>query len=103
MYSRGVELAVAAADAGIPAAGLLRDAHRDALRAVRRLVDGGASSEPKIGIFEDNGITTVYISTVSGLPEQLRADLRDAVRASLSPYTVLAMFTNIVFLTRPRQ
>jgi hypothetical protein len=100
MRSRGVEMAVAAADAGIPVTGLLRDAHRDVLLAVRGLVAGQVPNEPRIGIFEDNGITTVYVSTASGLDQQTRAELRDAVRAALSPYTGLATFTNVVFLTR---
>lgn len=100
MDSRGVELAVAAAEAGIPVAGLLRDAHRDVLLAVRGSADGTPPDEPRIGIFEDNGIVTVYVSTVSGLDRATRAAVEKAVRAALSPYTVMSTFTNVVFLTR---
>lgn len=100
MYSRGVELAEAAAEAGIPVAGLLRDAHRGVLLAVRGLAPGQVPNEPRIGIFEDNGITTVYISTVTRLDEQSQEEVRVAVRAALSPYTARVTFINVVFLTR---
>lgn len=101
MYCRGEELAVAAADAGIPVAGLIRDAHRDVELAVRRgLAVYREQEEPRIGIFEDNGIMTVYISTASGLDGQMQTNLRRAVRAALSPYYELAHFTSVVFLVR---
>lgn len=101
MYCRGEELAAAAADAGISVAGLIRDAHRDVELAVRRgLAVCREQGEPKIGIFEDNGIMTVYVSTVSDLDGLARTDLRRAVRAALSPYYELAHFTGVVFLTR---
>lgn len=103
MDSHGVELAVAAAEAGIPVTGLLRDAHRDVLLAVRGSADGTVPDEPRIGIFEDNGIVTVYVSAVSSMDEPTRTTVRRAVRAALSPYTTQATFTNVVFLTRRRQ
>jgi len=101
MYRRGEELAVAAADAGIPVAGVLRDAHRDIELAVRRGLDARREpSELWIGIFEDNGIMTVYISTLAGVDEQAQTDLRRAVRAALSPYYGLSHFTGVIFLER---
>jgi hypothetical protein len=102
MNSRGVDMAVAAAEAGLPVAGLLRDAHRDVLLAVQGSADGTLPDEPRIGIFEDNGIVTVYVTTVSSTDDVTRATVGRAVRAALSPYTSLAMFTNVVFLTRRR-
>jgi hypothetical protein len=101
MSCRGEELAVAAADAGIPVAGLIRDAHRDVELAVRRsLTVHREQGELRIGIFEDNGIMTVYIITVADLDEPVRTSLRRAVRAALSPYYELAHFTSVVFLNR---
>ena len=101
MYSRSEELAVAAADAGISVTGILRDAHRDVLLAVRQgLAARHEQEEPRIGIFEVNGITTVYISMVSYLDDPTRTEVCKAVQGALSPYTMSASFTNFVFLIR---
>lgn len=83
--------------------GLIHDAHRDVLLAVQRALAANWDSEaPRIAVVENNGITTAYVSTMAKLGPGPRADIRGAVRAALAPYTALAPFTNVVFLTRGR-
>lgn len=83
--------------------GLIHDAHREVLLAVqRRLAANWASEAPRVAVVEDNGITTAYVSTAATLSPAVRADIRGAVRTSLVPYTVLAPYTKVVFLTRGR-
>jgi hypothetical protein len=81
--------------------GLIHDAHRDVLLAVQRGLAANWDREvPRIAVVEREGITTAYVSTAATLGPVARADIRGAVRAALAPYTTLAPYTNVVFLTR---
>lgn len=81
----------------------IQDAHRDVLLAVQRgLAANWDQRVPRIAVVENGGIATAYISTSSTLGPAARADIRGAVRAALAPYTDLAPFTTVVFLTRGR-
>lgn len=83
--------------------GLIQDAHRDVLLAVQRaLAANWEQHVPRIAVIENGGIATAYVSTSSKLSAASRADIRGAVRAALAPYTELAPFTTVVFLTRGR-
>jgi len=82
---------------------LIQDAHRDVLLAVQRgLAANWDMHLPRIAVVENDGIATAYISTSSTLGPATRADIRGAVRAALAPYTGLAPYTTVVFLTRGR-
>lgn len=82
---------------------LIQDAHRDVLLAVQRgLAANWDQQVPRIAVVEHGGIATAYISTSSTIGPAARADIRGAVRAALAPYTNLAPFTAVVFLTRGR-
>lgn len=81
----------------------IQDAHRDVLIAVQRALAANWNQHlPRVAVIENRGIATAYISTSSTLGPATRADIRGAVRAALAPYTELAPFTNVVFLTRGR-
>ena len=82
---------------------LVQDAHRDVLLAVQRALAANWDQHvPRIAVVENGGIATAYVSTSSTLGPATRADIRGAVRAALAPYTGLAPFTAVVFLTRGR-
>lgn len=79
----------------------VQDAHRDVVLAVQRsLAASWHEDSPRIAVIENNGVATVYVSTVSNLTMQVRADIRGAVRSALAEYVRLAPFTNVVFLVR---
>ena len=77
------------------------DAHRDVVLAVQRaLAASWQEDSPRIAVIENNGVATVYVSTVSSLTMRVRADIRGAVRSALAEYLRLAPFANVVFLAR---
>ena len=79
----------------------IQDAHREVLTAVQRgLAAHWEADLPRIAVIENNGIATVYVSTVRSLDPETRADIRGAVRAALADYIPLAPYTNVVFLRR---
>ena len=79
----------------------IQDAHREVLIAVQRgLAVHWEQDHPRIAVVENNGVATVYVSTVRSLDPATRADIRGAVRAALADYIALAPYTNVVFLRR---
>lgn len=82
---------------------LIQDVHRDVLLAVQRALAANWDQHvPRIAVVASGVIATAYVSTSSTLGPATRADVRGAVRAALAPYTELAPFTSVVFLTRGR-
>ena len=81
--------------------GRMYDAHYASLHAVEQVLTVDREL-PKVVLFEREGVTTVYVSTLGRLEPGDRSDVGRAVRAALVPYTRLAPNAQVVFLTRGR-
>jgi hypothetical protein len=81
----------------------VRDAQYASLLAVERALAADRDQDmPKVLLFERDGVTAAYVSTLGTLEPAVRADVSGAVRAALVPYTRSAPVTDVVFLTRGR-
>lgn len=79
----------------------MHNAHYASLHAVGQALAASRDQEmPKVVLFDRDGVTAVYVSTLGMLGPAARADVSRAVRAALVPYTRLAPYTQVVFLTR---
>ena len=93
----------AGASVGHVEPGRLQDAHDASLLAVQQALAANWTEDlPEVVLFEIEGITTVHVSTLATLKPAVRADVRGAVRAALAPFSRLAPYTRVVFLTRGR-
>jgi hypothetical protein len=78
-----------------------QDAHRAVQLAVQRALEATWEPDlPRIAVVRRDGVDAVYVSTFTRLEPRLRADVRRAIRTALAPYARLALFANVVFMTR---
>ena len=81
----------------------LNEAHYASLHAAEQALAANRDhGVPKVVLFDRDGVTAVYVSTMGRLHPAVRADVKGAVRAALAPYTRSAPCTQVVFLTRGR-